>query len=96
MQAGESATSQEANVSSCNTPTGEDPSQAGNNPLTQAGRQAVRHSARCRASQGNDATPQASSTSPWEGTHPYPQVFPKGLPQKILTLSGSLTYPANL
>ena len=48
-QAGESATSQEASVSSHNTPAGEDPSQAGNTPSTQAGKQAVRCSARCRA-----------------------------------------------
>ena len=64
-------------------------------------RQAARHSVRHRspqASQGNSAASQADSTSSWEGTHPLPpQIgFPKGLPWKIPTQSGSSTYPANL
>ena len=97
-QAGESATSQEASISSHSISTGEGPSQAGNNPSTQAGRQAVRHSARCRAPRppkGIVLLPRQVALVP--GKAPYPPIgFLKGLPQKILTLSGSLTYPANL
>ena len=84
-----------------NIPTREGPSHAGNNPPTQTGRQAGRHSTRCRApqaSQGNSATSPASSTGSQEGTQPPTPLigFPKGLPWKTLTQSVSSTYPANL
>ena len=92
----EIATSQEASASSHNILSGQGPSWAGNNPPTQAGRQlGTQLDSGPHAPQGNSATPQASSASSQEGT-PSPNRLPKGLPQKNLTLSGSLTYPANL
>ena len=66
-----------------------------------SGRQGFRHSTRymaSQASQENSAASQADSTNSQEGTLllPSPIGFPKGLLIKNLTLSGSLTYPANL
>ena len=103
---GDSASSQAgSSKATTNTPAGEGPSQAGNNlPTSQAGRPGrhnPRHSARQRvlqASQGNSTASKADSAGSWEG-NPTPNTligFPKGLPQKTLTQSGLLTYPANL
>ena len=67
---------------------------------SQASPQVVRCSIRPRASQENSATPQVSRASSQEGnTSPPPTVgltTPRVLPWKNLTLSGSLTCPANL
>ena len=76
-------------------------SQAGNPHQTgQAGNQGNR-SGRCRALQSSRETalpPRQTALVPGEAT---PQLTPnrpplKGLPQKTLTISGSLTFPANL
>ena len=77
-QAGDSTTSQASSaITPNNIPTREGHSHAGSNPSTQAGsnsdRQAGRHSTRCRApqaSQGNNATSQASRINSQEGTQP--------------------------
>ena len=73
--------------------------QVGNH--VRSGRQGFRYSTRHRASQAsqeNSAASQADSTNSWEASSllPSPIGFPKGLLMKNLTLSGSLTYPADL
>ena len=88
---------------------GENSSQAGNNPLTsEAGSQVTRSSRknpRCsarqralQASQGISTASQAGSSGTWDANlTPNPPIGSlKGLPQKTPTLSGSLTFPANL
>ena len=90
-------------------PARENSSQAGNNPPTsqsgsqvnRSSRQNSRHTARQRAlqaSQGISTSSQAGSTGTWKvNTIPNPPICShKGLPQKSPTLSGSLTFPANL
>ena len=87
-------------------PAGENPSQAGitnqaGNQVTRSGRQHCRHSARQRAlqaSQGNSTASQADRACTWDSnlTPNPPNRPPKGLSQRTPTLSGSLTYPANL
>ena len=106
---GDSTSSQAGSAVTPYTPAREGPFQAGNNPpsnqagsqVTGSGRQVTRCSTRhgaLQASQGNSRNSQADSASPWEGNPPpnSQTVFPKGLPQKTLTQSGSSTYPANL
>ena len=98
-QAGKSATSQEARISSHNTSTGNDPSQGGNTPSTQAGRQlGVQLGTRPpRPPKGIAHLHRQAALAPGKAPTPYPPIgFPKGLPWKIQTLSWSLTYPANL
>ena len=105
-----STSSQTGSEATTNTHARESPFQAGNNlPSSQEGSQVTtrsgRHSSRCsvrhralQASQGNSAASQADSTDSWEDNPtPTPPIgSPKGLPQKILTQSGSSTCPANL
>ena len=92
-----------ASQAGAHPPAWENSSQAGQSGRqgTSSGRQLPRHSARQRAlqaSQGNSTASQADSVDTEEGIlTPNPPVgFPKGLPEKTPTLSGSLTYPANV
>ena len=74
------------------------PWQATTPQLRQAGRQAVRHSARLRAPRlpsGIVLLLRQVVLAPTKAPLP-PIGSPKGLPQKNLTQSGSSTYPANL
>ena len=81
------------------TPARESPSQAGNNPSTQAGRQlgAQLGTEPPRLPKGIVLPPRQLALFPRKALNPLPPIgFPKGLPHKILTQSGSSTYPANL
>ena len=73
-------------------------SQAGNQ--ARSGKQVFRHSTRHRAPRlprGTALPPRQTALTPGKATPPLPSPvgFPKGLLMKNLTLSGSLTYPAN-
>ena len=78
-QAGDSASSQASSAVPPNSiPAREGPSQASNNPSTQAGRQAVRCSSRHRVPRGT-VLPQACCTSSQEGNPPpTPNRLPQG------------------
>ena len=66
--------------------------QAGQSNNPRSVRQGCRHSPRHRATQSS----QENSTISWDDTSAIPPVAPpKVLPMKNLTLSGSLTFPAN-